>query len=131
MAYKESFRGWHSLSSKVMASGDTTFDTDIISPRAPLMWNGNAIISAKSSNAAVTLSVTIRFNMGDNVGYTQWYTLYDESTTKVNTFTSTNIFTAILYNQTWFNQGNSGFQIRFTRDSGSGATTITVEGFLV
>jgi hypothetical protein len=112
------------IATKVLLATDSYVDSRIISHPDSINANGIASVAAIILQASMTIVVTCRYEMGSSVGFSPWYNLLDESTPRVNTFSSIKPFVSSLYNQDWFNSNHSGFQLRFTRTVGSGIWTI-------
>ena len=130
---KEHFYGFYDslnrkTSEKTLASTDSYIDSVHVNNGDQENSDGNAFIGAKVTEASFTISVTCALYFGSGVGYSPWHSLLDESATRVNTFDSTKVFQASLYNQEWWNKNHHGFKLRFTRDSGSGNCKINCEG---
>ncbi len=114
---------------KTLTAGVSEYETRHINHGDLFNSDGNAIVGAKIDTSGLTFKVYCALKLGNEVGYSPWHELLDESDTRVSTFDSTKVFQASLYNQEWFNKNHLGFKLKFVLQSGtiSGGEVLTCE----
>lgn len=101
-------------SEKELSAGTTVYYSQHMNNGDIFNSDGNAQIGASIDTAGLTVTVACALKLGEAVGYGPYHNVLDESTSRVATFTSSKVFQASLYSQSWFNSNHLGMKWRFT-----------------